>query len=111
MSERLTVVFDDADLYRRLKVTAARRGLPAKQLIQDAVRSYLGEDLDSRPPKPFDWEHFEEWQREVDALDADADAADGAPANLSNITGHRGEVAEHEPALRIAEGRTEYDSR
>ncbi|MBI2764292.1 MAG: hypothetical protein HYX53_00105 [Chloroflexi bacterium] len=109
MSERLTVVFDDEDLYRRLKVTAARRGQPAKQLIEDAVRSYLGEDLDSRPPKPFDWAQFEEWQSEVDALDADA--GDGAPANLSAITGHRYEVAEQGPALRIAEGRTEYDSR
>ena len=42
MADRLTVVFDDPELYRRLKVRAAEEGVAMKSIIEDAVAAYLG---------------------------------------------------------------------
>jgi len=41
MSRRMTVVFHDEDLYTNLKVEAARKHMPASEIIADAVREWL----------------------------------------------------------------------
>ncbi|MBN2462430.1 MAG: ribbon-helix-helix protein, CopG family [Dehalococcoidia bacterium] len=41
MSRKMTVVFHDEDLYTTLKVEAARRHVPASEIIADAVREWL----------------------------------------------------------------------
>jgi len=41
MSRKMTVVFHDEDLYTTLKVEAARRHMPASDIIADAVREWL----------------------------------------------------------------------
>ena len=41
MSRRMTVVFHDEELYTYLKVEAARRHMPASDIIADAVREWL----------------------------------------------------------------------
>ena len=41
MSRRMTVVFHDEELYTYLKVEAARRHMPASNIIADAVREWL----------------------------------------------------------------------
>jgi hypothetical protein len=37
----MTVVFDDEELYTNLKVEAARRHCPAKDLVAEALREWL----------------------------------------------------------------------
>lgn len=51
MSRRMTVVFDDDELYTTLKVEAARRHRPAKDLVAEALREWLEaqEDADLLP--------------------------------------------------------------
>ena len=70
MSERLTVVFDDDTLYRRLKVLAAENHVPLKRVVEDAVRAYLGPELPV--PKAFDWDVYDRWQAEVEQLNEEA---------------------------------------
>ncbi len=41
MSKRMTVVFDDEDLYTELEVEAARTGRYAKDIVAQAVREWL----------------------------------------------------------------------
>ncbi len=41
MSRRMTVVFDDEELYTTLKVEAARLHRPAKDLVAEALREWL----------------------------------------------------------------------
>ena len=41
MPKRMTVVFDDEELYTALKVEAARKGRHAKDIVADAVREWL----------------------------------------------------------------------
>jgi len=41
MTRRMTVVFHDEDLYTLLKVEAARRHMPASDIIADAVHEWL----------------------------------------------------------------------
>ena len=41
MAKRMTVVFDDEELYTALKVEAARKGCHAKDIVADAVREWL----------------------------------------------------------------------
>jgi hypothetical protein len=41
MSIKMTVVFHDEDLYTYLKVAAARRHMPASEIIADAVTEWL----------------------------------------------------------------------
>ena len=56
MSKRMTVIFEDEELYTALKVEAARSGRHAKDIVADAVREWLevkedeelGADLDER---------------------------------------------------------------
>ncbi|HET9477660.1 MAG TPA: hypothetical protein VFP63_09245 [Dehalococcoidia bacterium] len=50
MAKRMTVVFDDEELYTALKVEAARRHVPARNIVEEAVREWmeLQEDLEDR---------------------------------------------------------------
>jgi len=50
MAKRMTVVFDDEALYTALKVEAARRHVPAKDIVAEALREWiqLQEDLEDR---------------------------------------------------------------
>ena len=41
MSRRMTIVFDDDQLYTALKVEAVRTGRHAKDIVADAVREWL----------------------------------------------------------------------
>ena len=41
MSRKMTVVFHDEELYTCLKVEAARRHMPASEIISDAVSEWL----------------------------------------------------------------------
>ena len=41
MPKRMTVVFDDEELYTELKVEAARTGRHAKDIVAEAVREWL----------------------------------------------------------------------
>ncbi len=41
MSRRMTLVFDDEELYMSLKVEAVRRRRPAKDLVAEALREWL----------------------------------------------------------------------
>jgi hypothetical protein len=41
MTKRMTVVFDDEELYTSVKVEAARRHVPAKDLVAEALRDWL----------------------------------------------------------------------
>ena len=51
MAKRMTVVFDDEELYTALKVEAARRHVPAKDIVAEALREWmeLQEDLGDLP--------------------------------------------------------------
>ena len=41
MSKRMTIVFDDEDLYNELKQEAARRGRSSKDIVAEAVQEWL----------------------------------------------------------------------
>ena len=41
MSRRMTIVFDDDQLYTAMKVEAVRTGRHAKDIVADAVREWL----------------------------------------------------------------------
>ena len=41
MSKRMTVVFEDEELYTALKVESARTGRHAKDIVAEAVREWL----------------------------------------------------------------------
>lgn len=48
MAKRMTVVFDDEELYTAVKVEAARRHVPAKDIVAEALREWiqLQEDME-----------------------------------------------------------------
>ena len=41
MAKRMTVIFEDEELYTELKVAAARKGRHAKDIVSEAVREWL----------------------------------------------------------------------
>ncbi len=41
MSKRMTVVFDDEELYNALQQEASRRGRPTKDIVAEAVQEWL----------------------------------------------------------------------
>ena len=41
MSKRMTVIFEDEELYTALKVEAARKGSHAKDIVAEAVHEWL----------------------------------------------------------------------
>lgn len=107
MSERMTVVFDDSALFRRLKIAAAERAVPVKRIIEDAVASYLGPE--AAQAKEFDWEAFEHWQAEGDAL-VESLPDDGVH-DYSDVKKHLYERSSRRPLAKLAEERAEYDAR
>lgn len=90
MSERMTVVFDDPALVRQLKVWAAEHDTTLKQVIQEAVRAFLGTpDPEARP---FDWDAFDRWQDEAAQRDRELPA--DVPTDLSNVKEHLYRISE-----------------
>ena len=63
MAKRMTVVFDDEELYTALKVEAARRGCPAKDIVAGAVREWLEAREDEELEKELEEARLE-WQRQ-----------------------------------------------
>ena len=100
MAERLTVVFDDPELYRRLKIWAAEHGVPVKRVVEDAIVQYLG-PVDAETDHRIDWAAFDRWQAEVKELDAHVNAAH--PFDIEAAREQRGR------ALVFAEDRTRYE--
>ena len=105
MSERMTVVFDDVALYRRLKIAAVERSVPVKRIIEDAVANYLGREASE--PKAFDWEAFKRWQAEGDDL-VETVPFDGID-DYSNVKKYLYNREEHRSLAHFAEERAEYD--
>jgi hypothetical protein len=91
MNDRLTVVFDDPELYRRLKVFAAERRLPLKHVIQAAVEDYLNALAPPRTTqeRAWDWDEFWKGQEEIDRLGDEMEAAgEVLPTDLSDVKHH-----------------------
>ncbi len=66
MSRRMTIVFDDEELYTAVKVEAARKGRHAKDIIAEALREWLAAkeaNEDEELTVGLD-EAIEEWERE-----------------------------------------------
>ena len=63
MSKRMTVVFEDDDLYMALKVEAVRKGLHAKDIVAEAVREWLESEEDRELRKELA-EARAEWERD-----------------------------------------------
>lgn len=87
MSARLTVVLDDEELYRRLKVKAALDGVPMKELIERGLRLVV--DTGAAPAaqaKAFDWDEYEAMLKRLEDQD-EALGLDSAalPEDLSDI--------------------------
>lgn len=47
MAKRMTVVFEDPELYTAVKVEAARRGQPLKDLVTEVLREWLEQQEDA----------------------------------------------------------------
>lgn len=62
MAKRMTVVFDDEELYTALRVEAARTGCHAKDIVSQAVRSWLDAREDEELRAGLE-EARAEWQR------------------------------------------------
>jgi len=95
MSARLTVVLDDEDLYRDLKVRAAREGVPLKAIVEQALREFL--EGGEREGPVFSWAKWLEHWRRAEELE---DELGPSPTDLSDIKHHlygwpkRGQAAE-----------------
>ena len=63
MSRRMTIVFDDDQLYTALKVEAVRTGRHAKDIVAEAVREWLESADDEELTAALDQARAE-WQRE-----------------------------------------------
>ena len=108
MSARLTVVFDDEALYRRAKVYAAQHDRALKQVIEDALRSYLGDDPETGWFDP-EWDVFDAWQADLRAAARTAPGAD--TTDLSDIKQHLyGHPPQEQRERMFAEEPTEYDA-
>jgi hypothetical protein len=111
----LTVVFDDDDLYRRVKVRAAETGVPMKTLVQEALLAYLdGSDAQAAPGTPaektWDWDAFDRWQEEIRKADERLGA--DYPTDLSNVKEYLyGSDERPRRSWMAAEERAEYDPR
>lgn len=111
MSDRLTVVFDDPTLYRRIKVRAAEDGVPVKEIIEAAVVAYLKEKVERTP---FDFEAFTRWQAEMDAMDEANPPGPDEPTDLSDIKHHLygyPRRATRQALHQVAEEPAPYDAR
>lgn len=90
MPDRLTVVFDDPELYRRLKMFSASEGIAMKRLVEEALTEFLDARMRASEggarlaPKVLDWEQWEAAGAEFEAL---AEPGEG-PTDLSDIKRH-----------------------
>lgn len=114
MSDRLTVVFDDPELYRRLKVHAAAEGIPMKRLIQEAIRAHLdaagsGTAAATAGPSAVDWAEWDRMQQELDAIE-ETPSPDASDVK-SQLYGQRRRRLERDGWATIAaEERVQYDA-
>ena len=111
---RLTVVFDDDSLYRRLKVRAAEDGVPMKSLVQQALNALLdrSEDDGAVPPageKEWNWKAFDRWQDQVRKEEARVYTA--YPPDLSDVKKFLYGEERPLPLRMLAEEPAEYDPR
>ena len=87
MSARLTVVLDDEELYRRLKVKAALDGVPMKELIERGLRLVV--DTGAAPgaeTKAFDWDEYQAMLERLEDQDRALGLnAEALPEDLSDI--------------------------
>lgn len=110
---RLTVVLDDDDLYRRLKVRGAEDGVPMKALVEQALIALLdqpeGQPHGAAHEKEWDWQAFDRWQEQI--REAEAKAYRAYPPDLSDVKKYLYGEDRRVPALMIAEEPAEYDPR
>ncbi|MBI2913388.1 MAG: hypothetical protein HYY03_05660 [Chloroflexi bacterium] len=64
MARRMTVIFDDEELYTALKVEAARRHCPAKQIVAEAIREWFVEFQEDEEDRRIAEERLESYRRE-----------------------------------------------
>jgi hypothetical protein len=118
----MTVVFDDPDLYRQVKIRAAEEGVPAKAVVERALKELFDRErrlrndisamLGGTQAKPIDWEAWGEWQAEVERLDRKLGPG---PTDLSNVKkylyGEDSKYADRSGFAQVAEERAEFDPR
>jgi plasmid stability protein len=63
MAKRMTVIFEDEELYTALKVEAARKGRHAKDIVAEAVREWLESREDQELRRGLE-ETRREWQEQ-----------------------------------------------
>lgn len=104
----MTVVFDDPDLYRRVKIRAAEEGVPVKVIIERALRALFGEaGIPERPPR-FSAETWFEWQQENERLEG---CLGPSPDDLSDVKHHLyGHAPRPGPRREVAEESQEYQA-
>jgi hypothetical protein len=111
LADRLTVVFDDPELYRRLKVRAAEEGVAMKRIIEEAVAAYLGNAAPgtggSHAPV-LDWEAWDELQARLDAI-AEEPAPDASDVKYQLYGASRRRLTPQGWSL-VAEELAEYDA-
>lgn len=114
MSARLTVVLDDEELYRRLKVKAALDGVPMKDLIERGLRLVV--DTGAAPAteaRAFDWDEYEAMLQRLEDQDEALGLVSAAlPEDLSDIKRHLygWPDAHGRPRHMVAEESAEYDA-
>jgi hypothetical protein len=84
MSARLTVVFDNDELYRRAKIRAAEDGVPLKRVVEEALSAYL-EGAKERPKRWVTGAEMLKWAEDAAKYDDDPD---GPMLDLSDIKHH-----------------------
>ncbi len=62
MSKRMTVIFEDEELYTAVKVEAARKGRHAKDIVAEALREWLEAREDEELRVGLE-EARQEWER------------------------------------------------
>jgi plasmid stability protein len=112
MPARLTVVFEDESLYRKLKVRAAEEGVAMKEIIESALKAYIEQPEGERRRKLFDWDAFEEFERHIDEMDAQNPHV--GPTDLSDVKhhlyGYPTRSHDEQAWLKLAEERAPYDA-
>jgi plasmid stability protein len=112
MSARLTVVLDDEDLYRRLKVRAAEEHVSMKDLVEAGLRKVLAEGQAAKPTaKPFDWDRYDDLMAQFRAEDEATGGGTEYPTDLSDVKHHLYGYpkASGRGTLRVAEEPADYD--
>lgn len=64
MARRMTVVFDDEELYTALKVEAARQHRPAKEIVAEAIQQWFLELQEDEEDRRVAEERLAEYKQE-----------------------------------------------